>query len=422
MSDPGGFKGIVRDAKTVLQTELKGQAHGLINKLVAPQEMARQFIHVRDFYNFIRASSANVPAPFFYFSPNFYTYENAINLQTRVFSNITRKRAGEEPEITPSEDFFKDSLAEFARFRYCIQAISFPELGLQAYSEGTSGGSLGNMDISNIYGGHSIIRNSYVNALQHTLSMNVLNTQHPVVENFLYPWLIAAVRTEITNRPIPRVNMAVKFWSPDRITRNMEGVKPDFIYYITGLYPIKIDTWNPKQMSGADADLQRKVTFAFNDFIILNSYADAVKYNLVEFFLGNYVDNAIEKGKAWLNRKTDEWIDKLFNKKKKKKKNKKSDLDNKAGGGCPNCAPRDQLTANDIANGNYPSPIDDDNNEILTPDETPEDNGSDNGGGGGSSSPTSKTSSSSTSITPANASNYTPTTTNGNKKTSTTSR
>ena len=79
--------------------------------------------------------------------------------------------------------------------------------------------------------------------------MRVLNTQKPVVENFIYPWMLEALRSSYGGSdgqtPVPRVNMAVKFWHPGHITREMEGVKPDFVYYVTGMFPVKIARVHP---------------------------------------------------------------------------------------------------------------------------------------------------------------------------------
>ncbi len=335
MPDPFNITQIGRDALTHGKNELKSFGHGLVQEFVAPQEMNKSFIHIRDFYNFIRATSANVPAPFFYFCPNFYAFDTSVDMLTSVTVDRGKAVLQSEPKdktARSSGKFFESCLGDFARFRYCIQGISFPALRIQGYESGTGGGGAAYKDLTNIYGGHSIISNSYLNAEQHTLEMNVLNTQKPIVENFIYPWLMEVLRTNIVDKPIPRVNMAVKYWSPDRITWDMEGVKPDFVYYVTGMFPVRIDTWNPKQAVG-DSDIQRKVVFAFNDFVILNSYADAVKYNLVEFFVGNAINNALTKGRQWLDRKIDEWVDKIGKKKKKKKKNKGGSSTG-GGGGC----------------------------------------------------------------------------------------
>lgn len=216
-------KDLGKSALTTGINELNTTAKSVVSSATAPLDANKSFIHIKDFYNFIKTSSENAPTPFFYFSPNFYAFQNAINLK----NGLLTKDFGDR--------FFKSHMDDFNRFRMCIQAISFPVLSLQSYNEGVGGGSGGHLDLTNIYGGHTILKNSYLNAESHTLSIQILNTQRPLLENFIYQWLVETLRTdiELESNPIPRVNMAVKFWSASRLVKNMEGIVPDFVYYVT---------------------------------------------------------------------------------------------------------------------------------------------------------------------------------------------
>lgn len=310
-------KQILMDAVTQAENAAKDAFNGMVDQATGALKMDKNFIHIREFYNFMRIGNGqNAPTPFFYFSPNFYNGANEIDLETGV---------------TKEHTFFKDHIGEFARFRYCIQAISFPSLSLRSYDSGTGGGSNAYKDITNLFGGYTTLQNSFINADTHTLDMNILNTHKPVVENFVYPWMLDALRSFYGGpeggTPIPRVNMAVKFWSPNHITHQMEGVKPDFIYYVTGLFPVKIKGYNPIQMPN-DSAIQRNVTFAFNDFIIINSESDALKYNLGEFFIGNFIhdiaDKAIRDARKFVNDGLGDLASKLRNKIDDKKKKPES--------------------------------------------------------------------------------------------------
>ena len=97
MADPFNIRQIGKDALTHGKNELKSFGHGLVQELVAPQEMNKSFIHIRDFYNFIRSTSANVPAPFFYFCPNFYAFETAVNMQTSVTVDKGKAQLATDP-------------------------------------------------------------------------------------------------------------------------------------------------------------------------------------------------------------------------------------------------------------------------------------------------------------------------------------
>ncbi len=120
---------VFKDSKNVGKTSLKqikndliertgdalhGKTDDLFNSLKAAFTANNNFIHTRDFYNFIKQRSGqNVPANFYYFSVNFYNYANDVDLKTGAFHD---------------HSFFIKNIGEFSRFRYCIQGISFPEL------------------------------------------------------------------------------------------------------------------------------------------------------------------------------------------------------------------------------------------------------------------------------------------------------
>ena len=192
----------------------------------ARQDVAKNFLNIRDFYNFIRdKSGSNSPTSFWHFSVNFYLHEHELTNSISYYN-----------DFSIGEGFFVGKEEFLAKFRYCIQGITFPQLALKGVKDGVGGLSEAVIDISNLWGGYNILANSYVHASQHTIQMVVLNTQVPIVERFLYPWMMAAVNSKYDVYAIPKLNMSVKFWGGNVVVHDMENVKPTFIYYMTGLF------------------------------------------------------------------------------------------------------------------------------------------------------------------------------------------
>ena len=229
----------------------------------------QDFISLADFYKTVLQdeSGQKIPAPFFYFSIEFYNYGDI----DTDFISPTAKTTG---------IFLNRYEKEFTTLRYLIQQIQPPELGLRSYSDGNAtSGSEGIKDISNLFGGYTLMENSFVNAQQHSFQVRILNTNMPLVENFLYEWMLETTRTSYGKlktdaSPIPRVNMAIKFFSPHQIATMSEheifqSADPAFIYFFTGIFPSAISPYVPSHAS-SDGALQRQVTFRFNDFVIIN--------------------------------------------------------------------------------------------------------------------------------------------------------
>ena len=55
-----------------------------------------------------------------------------------------------------------------------------------------------------------------------------------------------------------------------------------------------------------ESAIQRTVSFAFNDFVILNSESDALKFNLGEFFVGNVVQDVADKLEGSLRKRREQ--------------------------------------------------------------------------------------------------------------------
>lgn len=210
--------------------------------------------------------------------------------------------------------FFDKYDEQLARMRFGIQQIVFPAIDLKSVNESGIAAGSATENVSTIYGGYNILNNAYLQPAARELTIQILDFQSPIVENFIYPWMEEVARTKRDDKDkslFPKLNMAVKYWAPNNTFRDMEGVAPDFVYYVTGLFPISMPTITPQMIKGSN---YRNVKFSFNDLIVLNSKSDAAKYNLWELFVTSTYNNMFNV----VMQKANEGIDKLIDKGEKK--------------------------------------------------------------------------------------------------------
>lgn len=226
------------------------------------------FIHSRDFYRFIKSGNGE-------FTP----------LNAWHFSVV----------FEPSNDILKFDTKKLNILRMAIQSIKFPDtLQIKGVSndEGTIGE--GTFDASTIFGGYTALNNSYIHPAQRTFTCVILNTQFPIIESFIYNWMKYAVypnyfATDIFDKNadqtiFPKVNMAVRFWGPNRVhAQGMDDVPPNFVYYLTEVFPISMNLATPS-MNLQEGSTTRLVTFSFNDFLIFNNKYEAWLHNLDYLF------------------------------------------------------------------------------------------------------------------------------------------
>lgn len=232
------------------------------------QTNEKLFIHSRDFYRFIRSGNGE-------FTP----------LNAWHFSVV----------FEPSNDILKFDTKKLNILRMAIQSIKFPDtLQIKGVSndEGTIGE--GTFDASTIFGGYTALNNSYIHPAQRTFTCMILNTQFPIIESFIYNWMKYAVypnyfATDIFDKNadqtiFPKVNMAVRFWGPNRVhAQGMDDVPPNFVYYLTEVFPISMNLATPS-MNLQEGSTTRLVTFSFNDFLIFNNKYEAWLHNLDYLF------------------------------------------------------------------------------------------------------------------------------------------
>lgn len=290
---------VLGGAKSVISTV--GAAAGAINGL-----SPKGFYSTADFYNFIKKPD-NVPTshPLFTVVP--------------LPANITDKLGQEYPI---SKTLFTNEM--LAKFALCIQNIQLPELSL------ATGSQFGSDVVSDTPQGWFLsMANSPPNWTSNkSVTINILDTHDPIIERFIYPWFIYCLRTNdrkfseekqlgnvlnsaygireavkdsisgavksmlgrssakkkvsVNEAPhtFPRMDIIIKFYRPDEVVGMSEFMNPNFIYKISGAYPIKITLVKP-QSRGPEvsaADLLRPVTFAFNSISCIPDAAWEMKH------------------------------------------------------------------------------------------------------------------------------------------------
>jgi len=195
----------------------------------------KNFLHVKDFYNWIKDKSGdNVPASFYWFTVNFYQHVDSIN--------------STDPTSVLNNNFFKNYEQEIITLRYCVQQVDLPEINFTGYNTQGNQGE-GTLNGSNMFGTYTVLGNSYIGIERRAFTMKILNTQSPIIERFIYPWMIECLqKTDDKSSSIfPRMDMTIKFWKPNNILPDMENQAPEFVYYIRGMFPSKIQPYRPVQ-------------------------------------------------------------------------------------------------------------------------------------------------------------------------------
>ena len=88
--------------------------------ILKPSSVVKNFLHTRDFYNWIKDESGdNSPASYYWFSVNFYHYGG-----TNSYDGTSALR----------EEFFYSRAQDIADLRYCIQRIKLPAINFTGYT------------------------------------------------------------------------------------------------------------------------------------------------------------------------------------------------------------------------------------------------------------------------------------------------
>lgn len=206
----------------------------------------KNFIRIRDFYNFIKKPSGeNSPATFYYFS-------------------VALFRESNEMFIDPlGQKLFSD--ANLERFRYAIQQVQLPKIVLKGFEDAKL--SAGSFDIDNLYGAMTLLKNAFINAGTRTIQVRLLNFQKPLIEEFIMPWFNTCIQNSYKSTTFPRLNMKIKFWGGNVVEKAFNDENDSthtFEYFITGMFPIDMELYSPIQSAQSSND-NRTVTFGFNE-------------------------------------------------------------------------------------------------------------------------------------------------------------
>lgn len=235
----------------------------------------QSFYSLKDFYSFIR-TPAHAPVSH---------KHNIVQLYVKPQFNSS----GELIKGSILNDLF--SATNCRTFSLSVQSVKTPNL------------TIGNGVTKDTPLGHwSSPDNSPLTAQQYTFEISFMESAQPIIENMIYPWMMGVLQTEVsvlgsaraTNAgisesypyPFPRVDMAIKYFSPFYIPTTKEiavqGIYPpiNWIYYFDGVYPTSIETVKVDHNEANAGSFSRTATFGFNYMLPLISKKHAEQHGL----------------------------------------------------------------------------------------------------------------------------------------------
>ena len=258
----------------------------------------KEFYSTRDFYNFIKKRQ-NAPMAVKHFT---------IVPKMQIFSM--------DGAISPVWDkIFTDT--NLAKFAILTQRVSVPQnVGVNAVGTKQS-------PITTVHGRYNVTNNSFNGANNDTFTMEFLQTASPIIQTFIVPWYYQTLRTsnyvynaskdkndnlitqmknkiteEFTNTansvlskmgvekykfgkdknkgtkyisqyPIPKLTIDIKYYRMDQIAGLEFLMNPNFVYRLTGVYPISFNAPTTQHQADSYNITNRIVTFAYNNIICI---------------------------------------------------------------------------------------------------------------------------------------------------------
>ena len=245
----------------------------------------KSFYTLKEFYNFLKQDD-NTPTGHRYVT--IVPYIANSSMSNGVLSNNLQNLFSQE---------------NLRKFQLCIQSADLPNFSL------SFGEIKAELSTSTPLGIWNTIENTTIFPDKKEITFHILDTMDPIIENFLYPWFIECLQTQNSNTsyPFPRLNFAFKYFREDQITENMDGKKPNFIYWIDGAYPIYIEACKINHGKDDAGDIIRAVRFSFNMMLCFPNETIAKYYNHEELFAGivsNEKTSNITSGKDLYNKLT----------------------------------------------------------------------------------------------------------------------
>ena len=245
----------------------------------------KSFYTLKEFYNFLKQDD-NTPTGHRYVT--IVPYIANSSMSNGVLSNNLQNLFSQE---------------NLRKFQLCIQSADLPNFSL------SFGEIKAELSTSTPLGIWNTIENTTIFPDKKEITFHILDTMDPIIENFLYPWFIECLQTQNSNTsyPFPRLNFAFKYFREDQITENMDGKKPNFIYWIDGAYPIYIEACKINHGKDEAGSIIRAVRFSFNMMLCFPNETIAKYYNHEELFAGivsNEKTSNITSGKDLYNKLT----------------------------------------------------------------------------------------------------------------------
>ena len=245
----------------------------------------KSFYTLKEFYNFLKQDD-NTPTGHRYVT--IVPYIANSSMSNGVLSNNLQNLFSQE---------------NLRKFQLCIQSAELPNFSL------SFGEIKAELSTSTPLGIWNTIENTTIFPDKKEITFHILDTMDPIIENFLYPWFVECLQTQNSNTsyPFPRLNFAFKYFREDQITENMDGKKPNFIYWIDGAYPIYIEACKINHGKDDAGSIIRAVKFSFNMMLCFPNETIAKYYNHEELFAGivsNEKTSNITSGKDLYNKLT----------------------------------------------------------------------------------------------------------------------
>ena len=230
----------------------------------------KDFYSISDFYNFIKDPNNSVtPQRLFSIVPFPETY--SITNQS-----IDKVSKGAQNLFNPND---------LRRFALSVTKIDTPNFCL------SQGEINSNYEINTPIGSFRGLDNTTLFSSNNEIKFTILELQNPIIETWIYEWLNVCLQTKCNFKgmninyeyPFPRLNLAIKYYRTDQFKENATKIEPNFIYWITGLYPDDMETFKFDHASAESGSINRVVTFAYNMMICVTRQ-NAKRYNLEELF------------------------------------------------------------------------------------------------------------------------------------------
>ena len=222
----------------------------------------KDFYSLQEFYSFIRQDD-NTPSGHRHFT------------LVPFIANPCNKNGITDPVITRL--FTTNNLR---KFQLCVQKISLPNFTLN------SGDIKGTLSNSTPLGVWQTVDNTTIFPDKNTFQITLLDTMDPIIERFIYPWYVECLRTKnslSSAYPFPRLNFAIKYYREDRVRQNMNGIKPNFVYWIEGVYPSTVEACTiDHKLDTGGGEIFRIITVA--QALDVENFADG-KARLLEYKL-----------------------------------------------------------------------------------------------------------------------------------------